>query len=144
MITSKKILFQYLLVLFCLACKHPHTNSEIETAMKQYNHLIQKMDVDSISLMYTSDGNLGGVAMGRDSIKIFLQRFKNVKVLSQNSLTDSINFHGDSCTQKGIYNQICVINEKDTVTVKGKFIADWIWNKNEGWKIRKMITSPLK
>ena len=131
-----------ILFLLLYSCEQKHTTAEIEAAMNRYNHFIEKMDADSISLMYTSDGNLGGVAIGRDSIRSFLQKFKNVKVLLQSTVTDSINLHGDSCIQKGKYIQGCIVNGKDTVTTKGGFVADWIWTKREGWKLRKMITSP--
>ena len=64
-------------------------------------------DADSISLLYTQDGNLGDIAIGRDSIRKFLSSFKNIRVLSQVSTTKSISITHDTAYRKGfILNQI--------------------------------------
>ena len=95
-------------------------------------------------MLYTPDGNLGDIAIGRDSIKKFLTTFKNVKVLSQTSTTNSINIIHDTAIQKGSYRQIDLIVEKDTVKVKGEYTTQWQWIKNEGWHIKHMATKPIK
>jgi ketosteroid isomerase-like protein len=139
--TFKKYFFS-IIIITGAGCIYHHTAAEIKSAMKQYDRLIMKTDADSIALMYTVDGELGEIAKGRDSIKNFLQRFKNIRVLSQNSITDTITIVKDSCVQKGSYNQISILNEKDTMKVRGRFNANWIWTKKDGWKIKKMKTSP--
>lgn len=53
------------LVISFLSCHQQHSKSEIESAMRQYDHYIQKMDTDSIASMFTPDGDLGDVAHGR-------------------------------------------------------------------------------
>jgi len=120
-----------------------HRESEIELAMQRYDHLILKLDADSIAMLYTSDGNLGDIAVGRDSIRKFLSSFKNVRVLSQASVTDSINIIRDTALQKGSYVQTDVVASKDTVTVKGTYFVRWQWINNEGWRIKQMTTRPL-
>jgi hypothetical protein len=45
----------------------------MEQAMQKYDRYILKMDVDSIALLYTPDGELGKMARGRDSIRRFLE-----------------------------------------------------------------------
>lgn len=113
--------------------------------MKQYDHLILKLDDDSISNLYAPDGQLGDQVKGRDSIKKFLATFTNVNVLSQESLTSSIVMSGDSSLQKGSYKQEVIVDKKDTVHVKGEYITHWVWiNKEKGWKIKKMMTTPVK
>src|SRR5690348_4226579 len=111
----------------CIACTvlinsllygQKHNNKEIEAAMLEYDRLIQKMDADSIALMYSRDGDLGNIAHGRDSIRKFLLTFRNVKVIYQSSATDSIQLNGISATQFGSYKQVAVINEKDTARLK--------------------------
>jgi len=134
-------LFTGVIILFLLSCnKKQHTKEEIESAMKLYDHLIQKVDGDSIALLYTPDGDLGTMAHGRDSIRKFLASFKNVRVLVQSSVTDSIEINADTAIQKGSYHQIALINEKDTANVKGSYKAKWVWIDKEGWRIKKMET----
>lgn len=122
------------------SCSHNHNKNEIETAMRLYDHLILKMDADSIAWLYTPDGNLGDIAQGRDSIRKFLSTFKNVRVLSQSSETSSIEITGDSSVQKGRYRQVVLVPGKDTIRVKGEFTANWLWNASDGWHIKHMAT----
>jgi hypothetical protein len=112
--------------------------------MKRYDRLVKKMDADSIALSYTEDGELGGIAKGRDSIRNFLATFRNVNVLSQVSQTSSIKITGDSALQKGNYIQVVVVDNKDTVTVKGEYTANWIWINKKELLIKKMATKPIK
>ena len=127
----------------CNAARNNKTTSGVEAAMKQYDHLIQKMDADSIALLYAPDGRLGNIVIGRDSIKKFLSSFKNVKVLSQSSITRSISLINDTAIQKGTYRQTDVLSKKDTVVVKGEYTARWEWLKDEGWRIKSMETKPI-
>jgi len=112
--------------------------------MKLYDHYIQTMDVDSIALLYTPEGDLGQMAHGRDSIRKFLNKFKNFKVLSQTSTTASITNMHDSTLQKGFYHQTVVIPVNDTVTVKGEYTATWVWLSKSGWHLKRMETKPMK
>jgi hypothetical protein len=114
----------------------------VEMAMNQYDHLLLKMDVDSIALLYAPEGDLGTIAHGRDSIRKFLYRFADFKVIAQESKTDSISVQQDSAIQKGNYRQKVILPSKDTVMVKGSFTAHWIWLKEGGWHIRLMETHP--
>lgn len=127
-----------------LSCKKKvHTAKEIEAAMNQYDRLIKKMDSDSITLLYTKDGDLGVMAHGRDSIRKFLSSFKNFKVLSQSSTTQFINIGVDSALQKGTYQQIVITPGMDTLTVKGEYKATWFWISDDGWYIKRMETKSL-
>lgn len=131
-------------VLLLFSCTHAgHRPSEIEAAMNYYDHLLLNSDADSISLLYTPDGNLGNIAMGRDSIKKFLSSFKNIKVLSQATVSDLISINNDTAFQHGTYHQSDLIAGKDTVNIKGEFFATWLWIEN-GWHIKKMSTQPIK
>ena len=121
-----------------------HSEASVRSAMQLYDHYIQKLDADSIALLYTPDGDLGTIAHGRDSIRKFLLNFKNVNVLSQHSTTESIKITGDSSLQKGKYQQVVVVAEKDTITVKGEYTASWQWIPRSGWHIKRMETKPIK
>ena len=140
----KAILFLPFFVLMIKTAAAQHDKAGVEMRMKYYDHLIQKLDADSIALLYTPDGQLGEMARGRDSIKQFLSSFKNVQVLSQQSISESININGDSALQRGFYTQKDVVNNKDTITVKGSYTTHWQWKEKEGWLIRKMETQPIK
>jgi hypothetical protein len=102
------------------------------------------MDVDSISFLYTPDGELGKMARGRDSIRRFLENFKKYKVLSQVSKTNLINIHRDTALQSGLYTQKVIVPVNDTVIVKGLFSTKWIWMDSTGWHIQRMETTPSK
>ncbi len=143
MLTASKYWLVFLILAIptlnsCYSSKHNKTG--VENAMKYYDHLILNLDADSIALLFTPTGNLGDIAVGRDSIKKFLSTFKNVRVLSQNSITNAINITHDTAIQKGTYQQTDIISEKDTVRVKGEYIATWFWQPKEGWRIKKMTT----
>ena len=118
-----------------------HNEKGVELSMKKYDRLICKMDMDSIALLYTEDGNLGNIAVGRDSIKHLLAKYKDFKVLSQASKTSFLKVSGDSAQQKGTYRQTVILPAKDTITVKGTYTASWQWIKGAGWHIRKMETA---
>ncbi len=143
-INCKAILFLLFFVLMIKTADAQHDKAGVEMRMKYYDHLIQQLDADSIALLYTPDGQLGEMARGRDSIKQFLSSFKNVKVLSQQSTSDAINIAGDTALQRGFYTQKDVVNNKDTITVKGSYTAHWQWIDKDGWHIKKMETVPLK
>src|ERR1700712_2274986 len=130
--------------MICMAWLIPHKDQEIESAMNQYNRYILSMNTDSIASIFTPDGDLGDVAHGRDSIRRFLYRFKDFRVLSQTSSSNSISVSGDSALQKGKYWQTTIIPPQDTVHVKGNFTTKWIWLDGSGWKIKRIDTQPLQ
>ena len=137
------LLFLTACVMLAACISYVHRQQEVQDAMQHYDHLIQQMDADSIALLYTADGDLGGIAQGRDSIRRFLSSFKNVKVLEVTSTTDSLAMTGDTAFQSGHYKQSGVINEKDTFHVSGSYHAQWVWIKKEGgWRIKRMTTQP--
>lgn len=126
------------------SCSHSHTKAEIESAMHQYDAVLQSMDADGVSKMFTPNGKLGEAAQGREAIKKFLSGFTNVKVLSQSSTTKSIELKGNSAIQTGMYFQNDVVNGNDTAYLKGTYTAQWKYLPNEGWKIEKIITKPIQ
>ena len=132
-----------IIILLIFSCKSSHHRTEIIDAMHTYDRLITKMDADSIAFLYASDGELGKVAKGRDSIRKFLLTFKKFQVLLNESKTDSIFMAGDSAVQTGSYRQEVILPSKDTAHLKGLFRTNWIWKKREGWHIKKMETTPI-
>lgn len=145
--TGFRFLLSYFLlfcIITCCSCNTKHSKQEIESAMQQYERLLQKMDADSISKMFTPSGWLGSIAHGRDSIKQFLLTFTNVKVLSASSTTDSIELKGLSATQNGMYYQTAVVDQKDTARLKGTYTVKWEWLPAEGWRIARITNNPTR
>jgi hypothetical protein len=139
------IFFVSLSTAFLSSCQPKgHSAESVELAMQKYNRYILKMDVDSIALLYTPEGELGKMATGRDSIRRFLDNFKKYRVLSQSSKTSLINISHDTALQSGLYTQKVIVPTNDTVTVKGLFTTRWIWMDSAGWLIRRMETVPAK
>ena len=137
--------FIRVIITLLFACNtNRHNTKGIQSVMKLYDHYIQTMDVDSIALLYTPEGDLGQMAHGRDSIRKFLDKFKNFKVLSQTSTTASITNMQDSTLQKGFYHQTVIVPVNDTVTVKGEYTATWVWLSKSGWHLKRMETKPMK
>ena len=118
------------------------SRAAVDQAMKKYDDLILKMDVDSITTMYTPDGDLGNIAHGRDSIRNFLNRFKSFKVLYQLSVSDSFFIYGDTAILKGSYRQKTIVPPHDTVSVNGRYDSKWLWLAGSGWHIKAMQTKP--
>ncbi len=116
--------------------------ASVERVMHRYDSLLVRMNTDSIALLFTTDGDLGNVAHGRDSIRKFLARFAAFKVLSQSSTTDSIAIDDDTAVQTGHYQQKTIIPVNDTVAVKGAFKARWILVHDSGWQLKRMETAP--
>ena len=110
--------------------------------MKLYDRLIMKLDADSIALLYTPGGKMGTVAVGRDSIRNFLRALKIAKILSQNTVSESIQIINDTAFQKGTYTQEYLMPKGSPIKGKGDIWITWLWTKNEGWRISKMITKP--
>ena len=119
-----------------------YNKKSVTKAMQKYDALILKLDAAGIAQLFTPDGNLGDIAIGRDSIKKFLLSFKNIRVLSQSSTSTSIKINADTALQKGLYFQTDLVAEKDTIKVKGSYTATWQWI-NKKWLIKKMATKSL-
>jgi hypothetical protein len=131
-------------VLFSCKNTEPGKDKEgVEAALKQYDHLLKKLDGDSIALLYTADGDLGDKVHGRDSIRRYFASFKNVAVLFQMSASESVELKVNAAIQKGHYNQTALVDGKDTIKAKGEYMAYWLWTPKEGWRIRRMITKSL-
>jgi hypothetical protein len=133
------------LMVYTLSCfAQNRTNVGVEQAMQKYDQLIMGMNADSICMIYALNGELGVMAKGRDSIRNFLNTFKNFRVLSQSSESKKISMAEDSAYQTGTYRQTVIIPSNDTVTVKGSFKILWIWSGAGGWLIRRMETQPTQ
>ncbi len=141
-----KVLFQYAIILtslliFSSCISIDKSNRFFKVGMQKYDSYILSGNAKGIALLFKEDGNLGNVAIGRDSIEKFIASFANIKVLSQQSTTTSITFKKLVGTQKGTFAQSCIINGKDTISPKGSFTTTWVYNiKKHIWEIAKIET----
>src|SRR5215831_6318466 len=137
------ILFISFLIVSCADRK-----TEIEKAMKQYDHLTFRMAADSLADTYTPDGELGSKGMktqvGRDSIRKFLKSFDpaSIKLISNWTKATTINFKGDTAIVEGTYEQKAKLGQGDTGIYKGTFTAKWMKGDQNKWLIKKMYTVP--
>lgn len=133
----KSLLFSCIL-LMVLACQSQREMA-IRSLMQRYDQLILNMDGSAIAALYLPDGRLLGEnnfqVKGPQAIEEFLSSFKNVKVLSNTSTTESIVFKKDTAIQRGFYRQSALINGKDTIYPKGNFVAKWVKKPGQGWRI---------
>ncbi len=130
--------------LLWMACQsRGHDPRGVRAAMEEYDRLILHMNVDSIAMLYAPEGELGDIARGRDSIRHFLARFRNIRVLSQASGSDTVLIGGDTAWQLGTYHQRDILPSGDSVSVHGTFKARWVWIYPGGWHIRRMDTKPI-
>jgi len=142
-----------LFAMIITSCHRPKGNTDLKSAMQNYDRLILKTDADSIAMLYTADGDLGNAVHGRDSIRNFLNRFKDYKVIEQTSVIDSIHITGDTGRISGTFHQRTIIpihdtlntaHIQDTITVNGTFHSVWINIPEYGWEIRKFETNTGK
>ncbi len=136
----------FLFVLICLTeCSYAQkSKTALIMKMKDYDRLILKTDADSISLLFNPDGKLGDVARGRDSIRKFLYRFKDFKVLYQLSTADAVTIINDTAYVSGSYHQQTIIPRSDTISVHGTFTSIWEWTYKNGWLIQRIDTHPIR
>ena len=142
----RQLLFSLFIIGTMMACQQANNEKlKIKKAMHNYDLHIISMNVDSIASCYTENGDLGDIAHGRDSIRRFLSKFANFKVLSQRSISDSVSIDQDTAIQMGIYRQTVIVSPGDTVLVKGSFRARWQRQmKGELWLIRRIDTHPMR
>lgn len=141
------------LLFFCvtgifLSCqqKSRDKQAEVMSIMKQYERYVLEMQMDSLVSLFSADGETGQegtkLIQGKDSIRSFLASFTNVKVLEHSNPIDYVAFEKDTGIVTGRYSQTALINEHDTVHVKGKFTAKLL-PAGKSWLIRRMTTRSL-
>ncbi|HTH56228.1 MAG TPA: DinB family protein [Cyclobacteriaceae bacterium] len=121
--------------------------SEIEKAMRQYDHLTFQMNADSLAESYLPTGVLSGKGMkkfeGRDSIREFLKSFSaaDIHLISNSTSVESITFSGDTAMVLGSYEQKAKLSQGDTGVYTGKLTAKWLKAGNR-WLIANLYTTP--
>ncbi len=147
-----RIVFILLLFSACLSVLHAQSTmkswktrsaeNKINETLKRYDDFILHTNPDSIASLYAPDGNLGDIAIGRDSIRKFLLKFQGIKVLAVHTQSTSLKIEGKEAHQTGEYNQRAILPKGDTVQVKGKIDILWTERKPGSWYIQKMKTTP--
>jgi uncharacterized protein (TIGR02246 family) len=122
--------------------------TQLRQATENYAHLILAMDGAAIAALYTDDGESVVVGQpplrGPEAIRKQLESFRDYHVLSENLTADTITIDGPDGHVVGKYRQRVRIPSGDVVEVHGGYAADWIRVRRDGWKIRRMVTTPEK
>jgi ketosteroid isomerase-like protein len=131
-----------MLILFLLPACRTHDAREVQEAMDRYNRYVLRMDADSVSSMYTPDGELGNVKKGRDSIRIFLASFTKVTMDHYDSKTLSIAVDGNTAVLRGTYVQQVRLDGGEAISYAGEFTTRWVWTSAEGCRVQRMDVAP--
>ncbi len=131
----------HLVSTFCLLffsfCKMEHHPEEVETAMTLYHRLWLEHEIDSLTGMFMTDGDLGDQAHGRKEIKEFLSMADFGKLLSNRFETKTLVFQGDHAIHTGTFEQV-ITSGHDTLLVTGVFNGFWQWTVTQSWLIKRM------
>lgn len=121
-------------------------SESLQSALDHYSRLVEGMQSDSIAALYLPDGELTAEGqapvVGPDAIRTFLHGFDNYKILSEALTVDSSSVEGDRGFQRGHFAQTVILPAGDTVSVAGRFTADWVLDPAGNWHVRRMATAP--
>lgn len=138
-------------LLALVACVSPRRDAgedrrAVEAGLQLYGALIRAMDADGVAALFAEDGELGTNGQpphrGRDDIRAYLKSFGNVKVLSDEMTTASIDVAGDSAMARGSYQQTAKVGDDAPVHVHGGFEAVWVRQSDGRWLIKRMTAFP--
>lgn len=115
----------------------------IEANYRRYDDFIVQVNGDSIASLYTPDGEMVGTGVqGPAAIAKFLRGFSNVKVESNNHVTDAITVADSLAIQWGRYRQRAKVGDQPTIDVSGRFAIEWHRMADGRWLIRRLMTLP--
>jgi len=127
--------------LFLFSCNtQNHNKSEIESAISNYDRVLVKRNADSITMLFTPDGNFGKGAHGKKELREVFDYISSAhRILYHHSTSDTITISGNTSIQKGTFNEVIIHPENDTSNDGGKYIANWVWLPKQGWLIKRMV-----
>ncbi len=118
----------------------------IESAIQRYAGLIKANDAVGVSRFFAANGELLEPGMsalsGPESVRTFLESFKNVRVESATMTTDAIDVFGASAIQWGQYTERAALPDKPAIDLHGRFVAQWVRQPTGGWQIRRLLMQP--
>lgn len=127
-----------------MACGPSANAGDLPKELAHYQSLLQRMEADSLAAYFTADGRAQAEGqpdvVGPAAIATHLKTFKDYRVLGDSMVVDSAQTAHVVGTQYGHYWQRVRVPKGDTVEVRGKFEAEWVWTKEGGWKLRRMAT----
>lgn len=129
-----------------MACGPTANTADVPKELERYQDFLMRAQSDSIAAMFASDGVIANPGapeiVGPAAIATQLKGFADYKLLGDSMVVDSMQSAHVVATQFGHYWQRVRIPKGDTVEVRGKFQAEWVWTPQAGWKIRRMGTHP--
>jgi ketosteroid isomerase-like protein len=123
----------------------PETEKQIERSSKRYASLLQAMDADGLSRMYSPDGvweRQNGPVEGREAIRQALANTNGVQVQAVEMTTSYMSYNGPAIVQTGDFSQTVKLPNGKVVTATGRFEATWIRSASGEWWIKRMVTRP--
>jgi len=118
---------------------------EVDVALYRYRHLIQQGDFDRVAGMFESNAELShdelAPIVGRDSIRTFLNSFKDYKIIEYELVVMSTSQSGAAATQLGRYHQKVISPAGAPIEVRGSFSAEWARDADGSWLLHRMHTS---
>lgn len=121
--------------------------AEVEAAMQRYQVAARSVNADSVSAFYSSTATLfePGIPpiVTRDSIRAFMASFPGVKVEIATATPDTIEVHGDMALYWGSYFEKLDFPGQPVSEQHGKFVAQWMRQRDGRWLIQRMYRIPL-
>jgi ketosteroid isomerase-like protein len=132
-----------------LAAAHAQSRQDsasVSAALDRYTRLTVRMASDSIAELYAPDGILAATGRapirGPDSIRVFLEKFRDYHVLSDTMQADGLIIWGDTAWQSGVFHQHVTVPAGDTVFAHGRFLFMWVRVAGGEWRLQRASTRP--
>lgn len=119
----------------------------VQAAQDHYIAMLKRVNSDSVTMMYTEDGELLEPGMkalsGRAAIHAFLAPFDGKTVVDTViSRTDAIEVHGSTSYLWGSYHQVARMPPQPAGTYDGRFVAKWRLEPDGQWRLARLLMQP--
>ena len=118
----------------------------VAAALEHYVGFVRQMASDSIAELYTADGELLATGrppiVGPKAIQAFLDSFSAYHVLADSMKPATLEVRGDTALQTGTFWQLVQVPAGDTVVAHSGFEILWLRDRQSGWRVRRMGTTP--
>lgn len=121
-------------------------SASVNAALQHYADLTVRMASDSLAALYAPDGILAATGrpplQGPDSIRAFLETFRDYRVLSDTLLADGLIVWGDTAWQTGVFHQHARLPSGATGFAHGRFLFMWVRGAGGQWRLHWASTRP--
>jgi ketosteroid isomerase-like protein len=118
----------------------------VQARLQRYSELMLGMNTRGLSQMFAPDGVLANPkrppVRGPETIRKFLDEYKDYKVLSNVITAATTVVDGDTAEQTGTYSQKVRTPDGQVFEAKGRIEVDWIRSGSGQWLITELETFP--